>query len=67
MELNDMSGSIKTTKQQTDSNPLEHVVSWDLERMIEAVNSPSVTVPSNIKSYGGFSKWVKSLLDEDFK
>jgi hypothetical protein len=27
VELNDISGSIKTTKKQTVSNPLEHVVS----------------------------------------
>jgi len=31
VELNDMSGSIKTTKQPTVSNPLEHVVSSELE------------------------------------
>ena len=29
MELNDMSGSVKTAKQQTDSNPLEYVVMCD--------------------------------------
>ena len=28
VELNDISGSIKTTKKPTVSNPLEHVVMW---------------------------------------
>ena len=54
-------------KKPTVSNPVEAVVSWDLDRITKAVNSPCVRVPDNIKDYDGFSKWVNSLTDKDFK
>lgn len=56
-----------TQKTPTVSNPVEAVVSWDLGRMMKAVNSPSVRVPDNIKDYSGFNKWFNSLTGEDFK
>ena len=39
MELNDISGSIKTTKKQTVSNPIEHVVSSELRDAITEINT----------------------------
>jgi hypothetical protein len=47
-------------------NSEEHAVpvDWDLNRMMKAVNSPSVRVPDNIKSLGGFREWLKSQKDD---
>lgn len=47
--------------------PSCHVVDWDLDRMMKAVNSPSVTVPDNITEYATFREWILSLTDKDFK
>ena len=45
MELNDISGSIKTTKQQAKSNPLEHVV----------------MLPDTVTTKDEFVDWVNDL------
>jgi len=54
VELNDMSGSVKTKEQQTKSNPLEHVVRWF---------SVGDTI-RNIKPYAGESALYIHGMDE---
>lgn len=53
-------------KQPTVASPSESV-SWDLDQLMKAVNSPTVRMPDNIKDYGGFREWINSLTDDDFK
>lgn len=57
-----------TLNQNTTPEPAEHTegVDWDLEKMKEAVNAPSVRVPDNINSDKEFRQWITSLTDDDF-